>query len=161
MWRALGILSLGLGVGCADESVAVRPAALDLPPLIVEPAPLPPWMRPIVRTQMARHWETLNELRWTAASLEFERTLQLARGIAHEIHCGRPADDGVSLHEVIPARYLELQDELGRRAQQLAQVALRGDMHAVTHAYDGVVDACTRCHAVYRNGPPLALPTLR
>jgi hypothetical protein len=159
--RALSILSVGLALGCAGAPGAARPAGRELPLFAEAPAPLPSWMRPIVRSQMARHRETLNELRWTAASLEFERTLELARGIAHEVHCGRPADEAVSLGEVIPGRYLELQEELGRRAQQLAQVALGGDTHAVTRAYDGIVDACTRCHAVYRDGPPLSLPTLR
>lgn len=157
--RALLVLSLGLGLGCASESAEERP--VQALPLFDAPETLPAWMRPIVRSQMARHWETLNELRWTAASLEFERTLQLARGMASAVRCGHPADDGVSLHEVIPVRYLELQDELGQRAQQLAQVARSSDSRAVTHAYDGVVDVCSRCHALYRSGPPLALPTLR
>jgi hypothetical protein len=118
-------------------------------------------MRPFVRAQMARQWESLNELRWAAASLEFERTHHLARGLAREVQCGRPANADVSLSELIPAQYLELQDELGLRARNLAMVALGSDRRAVTHAYQAVVATCTRCHDLYRErGPPLAMPML-
>lgn len=156
--RALQILSLGLGLGCAARMSSQAPEVTPSP----APNTLPAWMLPIVRSQMARHWATLNELRWTAASLEFERTQQLARGIAREVNCGRPADAGVSLPEVIPPRYLELQEELGYSAFQLAQVAAGSDSRAVTHAYDAVVQSCAKCHLLYRHeGPPLAWPTLR
>jgi hypothetical protein len=118
-------------------------------------------MLPIVRSQMSRQWDLLNELRWAAASLEFERTHLIARGIIREVHCGRPATGGVSLSEVIPARYLELQDELGLRAQELARVALSTDRRAVTHAYGEMVRTCVRCHDLYRRqGPPLVMPML-
>src|SRR5690242_10579336 len=61
------------------------------------PAQLPPWLRPIVRGQMQRHREYVNELRWTATSLEFDRTGALARRIVEEVQCGRPGEGPTSL----------------------------------------------------------------
>jgi cytochrome c553 len=150
-----------LALGCAaagPRSIAAQAVAPASDP---SNRALPPWMLPIVRSQMARHRELLNELRWTAASLEFGRTGELARGIAREVHCGRPADDQVRVAEVIPAPYLELQEELGRRAYHLAVVATSNNRRAVTAAYGELVESCGRCHARYRtSGPPLDLPTL-
>jgi cytochrome c556 len=145
-------LALALAAGCA----AVAPAP------VAQPAPesLPPWMRPLVLSQMTRQRDNLNELRWTAASLEFERTGALARAIAREVPCGRPADGSISRPEVIPASYRALEKELAERAHQLADAAGRTDVHAVSQAYGAVVATCARCHDLYRQGAPLALPRL-
>jgi cytochrome c553 len=110
---------------------------------------------------MARHWDALNELRWTAASLEFDRTRELAGAIARAVPCGHPADTSVSASEVIPPSYLALEEELAQRAHQLGGAAARTDVRAVALAYGAVVETCARCHDRYRRqGPPVALPTL-
>jgi hypothetical protein len=117
-------------------------------------------LRPIVRTQMVRQREYVNELRWTAASLEFERTGALARQIVQEVHVGRPAEGDASLDGLVPARYLDMQEKLRERAQRLSLVAATGNSHQVTSAYRSMLEICAGCHAVFRPGPPVELPAI-
>lgn len=156
-WIAMA--SLGLLVGCAAKT-ATGPAPQPSTALSADQGQLPGWLRPIVRTQMARQWDYVNELRWTAASLEFDRTRELAQKIVQEVHCGRPADGSAPLDALVPARYLELQETLRERAVKLSVVAGSGNTHEVASAYHAMVDACTRCHSAYRTGPPLELPLI-
>jgi cytochrome c553 len=142
-------------VSTASVSQAPRTA------LIAPGSELPPWMLPIVRAQMARRWQALNELRWSAASLEFERTHQLAGAMAHDVQCGHPADDNITVNQVIPAPYLEMQGELRLQALKLASAAQGNDFHVVEHAFHEMVQTCVRCHEVYRHqGRELAMPTI-
>jgi hypothetical protein len=152
---ALALSSL-LFAGCAAALPEGPDPAGDPSPAAGE---LPGWLRPIVRTQMARQRAYVNELRWTAASLEFERTSALARRIGQEVQCGRPADGSASL-DVVPPRYLDLQERLRERAYRLSQVAASGSSHQVASAYRSMLEICTRCHAVYRPGPPVELPLM-
>jgi hypothetical protein len=109
---------------------------------------------------MARQWDYVSELRWTAASLEFDRTRELAQKIVQEVHCGRPAEGSASLDSLVPARYLELQEKLREQAVKLSVVAASGNTHQVADAYHAMVEVCTRCHSAYRPGPPLELPLI-
>src|SRR5687767_6726915 len=106
------IASLFLFVGCGGQTVATRAPAQGGDLTATGSGQLPEWLRPIVRTQMARQWDYVNELRWTAASLEFDRTRELAQKIVHEVHFGRPADDQAPLQAMVPATYLDLQEKL-------------------------------------------------
>ena len=161
------ILALAIATGCATQ-VSVQREAREDPggePDVARAAdpgsePLPPWLRPIVRTQMARQWDYVSELRWTAASLEFDRTSELARRIVQEVPCGRPADANAPVDAVVPARYLEMQERLRQQAYRLSLVASSGNTRVVSAAYHSMVEVCTRCHDVYRPGPPLALPII-
>lgn len=153
--------SLFLVVGCAAKTAAgPGPAQGGDLPSSDAPGQLPEWLRPIVRTQMARHWDYVNELRWTAASLEFDRTRELAQKIVQEVHCGRPADDSAPVDSVVPAHYLDLQDKLRERAVRLSLATSSGNTRLVTNAYHAMVEVCTRCHSAYRSGPPLELPLI-
>jgi hypothetical protein len=151
--------SLLLVVGCAAKTGA-GPAPAPRGDLAAERGQLPAWLRPIVRTQMARQWDYVNELRWTAASLEFDRTRELAEKIVQEVHCGRPADENAPLDSLVPAGYLDLQEMLRDRAVRLSVVAASGNTRLVTDAYHAMVEVCTRCHSAYRSGPPLELPLI-
>jgi hypothetical protein len=55
------VLVAALAAGCGTAAPAVRSA-----PAAARPAVLPAWMLPIVRSQMTRHRDLLNELRWSA-----------------------------------------------------------------------------------------------
>jgi hypothetical protein len=147
-----------LHAGCATR--AAVPQTIENPADPSAAQQLPGWLRPIVRTQMVRQREYVNELRWTAASLEFDRTSALARRIVQEVQCGRPGDDGSSLEGVVPAGYLDLQEKLRERAYRLSVVAAAGNSHLVTGAYGAMLEVCARCHAVYRPGPPVELPLM-
>jgi hypothetical protein len=153
----LSICALSLVAGCAGQAAA-RPEISEHPG--DPPAGLPAWLRPLVRTQMVRQREYLSELRWTAASLEFDRTSALARRIVQEVQCGRPGEANASLDGLLPAPYLDLQEKLRERAYRLSVVAARGNSHQVTDAYQSMVEVCARCHAVYRPGPPVELPLI-
>jgi hypothetical protein len=122
------------------------------------PESIPPWMLPIVRSQMAGMWDRVSELRWCAASLEFDRTADLARGLAKEAHSGRPIDR--SADTLVPASYVRLQSELRHRAQQLATVATARDSHGVSEAYGAMVAVCARCHDTFKVARTLTLPSL-
>jgi hypothetical protein len=156
--RSLLFLALILA-GCAARVRPVRPAAAAAPAAVAAvPRQLPAWLRPIVREQMSRQWDYVNELRWTAASLEFERTGALARQIEREVQCGHPGEGGDAT-ELVPSSYLELEDNLRERAQALVMVASGANRRNVSDAYHALLDACTRCHSAYRSGQPLELPT--
>jgi cytochrome c553 len=144
-------------LGCGVQSAA-RPEPAAPAPASDGPAQLPTWLRPIVRTQMQRHREYVNELRWTAASLEFERTGALAQRIVEEVQCGRPGEGTPTLDGLVPAGYLDLQEKLRERAHRLADAAKSGNSHKVTGAYQSMLEVCARCHAVYHPGPPIELP---
>jgi hypothetical protein len=144
-------------LGCAVRTAAPPAARVDGPARAV-PSQLPEWLRPIVKTQMARQWDYVNELRWTAASMEFERTRELAQKIVQETRCGRTADE--SLDAVVPPRYLDLQEKLRERAFRLSLVTSSGNTRLVANAYHAMVEVCTRCHTAYRSGPPLELPLI-
>jgi hypothetical protein len=157
--QLFGLWMIGMTAACASTA----PAVSEAPRTAAAEAngQLPAWMQPIVRAQMARRWEALNELRWSAASLEFERTHQLARAIAHDVQSGHPADDAVAVTRVIPSHYLQMQGELRVAAEQLATAAQGSDSHVVAHAFDEMVQACVHCHQAYRHGGvALALPVL-
>jgi hypothetical protein len=158
--RALSICPLLLAAACATRSAPRAQAAATPAELPPSPGTLPGWLRPIVRTQMVRQREYVNELRWTAASLEFERTGALARQIVQEVHVGRPAEGDASLDGLVPARYLDMQEKLRERAQRLSLVAASGNSHQVTSAYRSMLEICAGCHAVFRPGPPVELPAI-
>jgi cytochrome c553 len=148
-----------LAAGCAGQSAALPEP--DRPrELATTPERLPEWLRPIVRTQMVRQREYVSELRWTAASLEFDRTSILAQRIVQEVQCGRPGEGSASLDGVIPAGYLDLQEKLRERAYGLSVAAASGNSHQVAGAYQSMLEVCARCHAVYRPGPPVELPLI-
>ena len=152
--------SLFLLIGCAAQSAAQAPpmASGDAP--VAVPGELPAWLRPMVRTQMARQWAYVSELRWTAASLEFDRTRELARKIVHEVHFGRSADSSVPMDPVVPSGYLDLEEMLRERAFRLSLVADSGSTRLVSNAYHAMVEVCTKCHTAYRPGPPLQMPLI-
>lgn len=147
------VLFLVLTAGCGNGLPA--PAA---PSSSASPETLPQWMLPIVRSQMAGMWDRVCELRWSAASLEFDRTADLARGLAKEAHSGRPVDRPADT--LVPASYIRLQSELRHRAQQLANVAASHDSRGVSSAYGAVLDACARCHITYQVARAVTLPAL-
>jgi hypothetical protein len=149
---------LFLLLGCA--AVRPAPATGSEPAAKGAPEQLPAWLRPIVRTQMVRQWDYVNELRWTAASLEFERTRELAQKIVQETHCGRMTEGDAAIEAVIPSRYLDLQEKLRERAYRLSLVTSSGNTRLVANAYHAMVEVCTRCHSAYRPGPPLELPLI-
>jgi len=153
------VVLLLLLLGCAART-ATQPVTNGDGPARAAPAQLPDWLRPIVKTQMARQWDYVNELRWTAASMEFERTRELAQKIVQETRCGCPADGSEALDAVVPARYLDLQEKLRERAFRLSLVTSSGNTRLVTNAYHAMVEVCTRCHSAYRSGPPLELPLI-
>ena len=159
MLRSLApTLFLYMALGCAARTAP--PVAQVDSPVRAVPSQLPEWLRPIVKTQMARQWDYVNELRWTAASMEFERTRELAQKIVQETRCGRPADGSESLDAVVPASYLDLQEKLRERAFRLSLVTSSGSTRLVADAYHAMVEVCTRCHTAYRPGPPLELPLI-
>ena len=148
---------------CLLAGCGTRAAALSEPtrsPDHEGPGQLPGWLRPIVHTQMLRQREYVNELRWTATSLEFERTGALARQIVQEVQCGRPGEGSDSLDGLVPAVYLDLQEKLRERAYRLSTAAASANTHLVTTAYEAMLDVCARCHAIYRAGPPVELPLI-
>jgi hypothetical protein len=152
---------LFLLVGCAaPTAVQSTPVAGAAPAAKDAPEQLPAWLRPIVRTQMVRQWDYVNELRWTAASLEFERTRELAQKIVQETHCGRMTEGDAAIDAVVPVHYLDLQEKLRERASRLSLVTSSGNTRLVANAYHAMVEVCTRCHSAYRPGPPLELPLI-
>lgn len=160
-WRFVGIFCLVPAFGCSSTRSGTAVVGPAVPVIAEQDRPLPSWMTPIVRAQMERERALLAELRWTAAALDYERTGQLAQGLAREVNCGHPADRSIPVDEMVPPPYIELQEELGRRAYHLAVVAARNDRLAVVAAYGAVVESCGRCHARYRtSGPPVELPAL-
>jgi hypothetical protein len=154
------IVALVLSSGCAARTAAGPQPSPGGEPQLEARGPLPGWLRPIVRTQMARQWDYVNELRWTAASLEFERTRELAQKIVQEVHCGRPGQAEASLEDVLPAGYLDFQEQLRERAFRLSLVTSSANTRLVANAYHAMVEVCTRCHSAYRSGPPLELPLI-
>lgn len=156
---SLLLVSLGLAGGCATRSpVAVETARTPATARPGSPEALPPWMLPMVRSQMASLWDRVTELRWSAASLEFDRTADLARGVAKEAHSGRPVDQPPEA--LLPVRFLRLQDELRQRAQHLVLAATSHNSRGVSVAYGALVDTCARCHAHYQVARSLTMPTL-
>ena len=123
-------------------------AAVEVPSLYT----VSPSARHDLLEHMAQNRANINELRWTAPSLEFERVVEIASTIAN-----------ASLPELAPAsaklpQFFEFAD-MRARAMILAESARARNSRGVLAAYGGLVAACNRCHVHYGSQPPI-LPTL-
>jgi hypothetical protein len=84
----------------------------------------------------------LLELRWSAPSLDFDRTGDLALRLADE--------DGDHVGGKLPEDFVVREAELKRRARSLAFAARLGDSRAVRVAYRSMVGSCSDCHARFQ-----------
>ena len=151
-WRtpAVVLLVLGTVVGCVGR--AERRDQVSVAP--------PPPARLLLLQRMARARAVMSELRWTAASLEFARMGELARRIADdfredEVMLTMPGPDRRPASE----RFRVFERELSERATDLALAARRGQGPVARATYRAMLETCLRCHAAFRVGPPLSLPT--
>lgn len=134
------------------ERTTPVPPALQLP----ESTYLSPEVRALIRDRMDRHAEQMTFLLVGIVLLNVDATAAFAEEIANEPKLARPGpEDEDTVNALIPRRMFDLQDELAKRAQDLATQAKNNpeDVEGISRAYGRVTETCIRCHAAYLYPP--------
>ena len=114
-----------------------------------EPEHLPDAVKQVLLHRMGRHAQDVNELMFSVLFLEFEDAAALAERIRSEPRLARPTADDDSLNASISGRFFTLQDELRRRAGDVADAAKKKNAKATGEAYGRMMQVCVSCHATY------------
>jgi hypothetical protein len=100
---------------------------------------------------MKDHKADMSALTFAVVLLDRPGAERLARSIAASPRLARPSERPDELNSLLPPRFFELQDQLRRRADDLAAAARSGDDAAMAKAYGALSETCVACHATYLN----------
>jgi cytochrome c556 len=113
---------------------------------------LPAAARVLLLERMGNHRVDMARLHAAVLFLEHEAAEALARSIAAEPRLAAPTHGAdAQLNSLVPPRFFELQDELRKKALQLAMAAEKEDDAAIAKAYGSLTETCVRCHATFLN----------
>ena len=122
-----------------------------LPP----PPHLPETARALLSEQMLDHGRDMSDLLWATLFLDDESVRDIADHIRSAPRLARPQTrDASELNSQLPAEFFDLQDELVRRATELADVAESRDPQLMAARYGELAETCVRCHMMYLSQPP-------
>ncbi len=138
-------------LAAAVASVALLGAKPADAPKLKPPAYLPAAARELLVDRMKDHRADMSALTFAVVLLDKANAERLARAIAQSPRIARPTDAPDELNSLLPPRFFELQDQLRRRAEDLATAAKSGDDAAMAKAYGALSETCVACHATYLN----------
>lgn len=102
--------------------------------------------RALLKSKMKNHIKDMKELSIAVATIQAAEVQRLAQGIAN---AGR-LDKNTSGANQLPERFFELQDELKKNAQALADAGKANTMDAMLSNYQELVSTCMQCHAAFK-----------
>ena len=136
-------------IGAAPE------AKKKLPP----PGYLSPQLRKVLDKRMEHHGTAAMGLTVSVVLLAHDDVAELALKIADAPGLSRMREGQEdTLNALLPQRFFMFQDQLKRRARDLADVAAKRDNEKIHAAFSRLTQTCMGCHAVYLNGPGSDLP---
>ncbi|HXU04783.1 MAG TPA: hypothetical protein VN903_27660 [Polyangia bacterium] len=142
-----GSVVLAAAIGAA---LLLRPrptAREELPASAV----IPPAVRQIVRTKMARHDHQMRELLTRVVLLDDDGVARVGGEVFDEPALARPLA-GDELNGLLPERFFVLQDELKARARRLVIAGGKRDHDAIADEFGALAKSCVSCHQVFLNG---------
>ncbi len=142
------VLAGSLALGAAAEEPKKAAEQPDAP----QAERLPAAARVLLLERMGNHRVDMARLHSAVLFLEHEAAATLARSIAAEPRLATPTHGAdAQLNSLVPPRFFELQDELRKKALELAQAAEKEDDAAIAKAYGSLAETCVRCHATFLN----------
>lgn len=103
-------------------------------------------LRPFLRGKMKNHAKEMKDLSLAVSIVDLEKAARLSQAIASEPRL----DPAVGPATRLPVRFFELQDELRKRAQALADAARANEMTGTHEKYAALVENCMACHAAFK-----------
>jgi Cytochrome C' len=114
-------------------------------------ASIPPAVRQVVRSKMARHDAQMRALVSRVALLDDDGVARVAGEVFDEPSLARPIA-GDELNGLLPERFFRLQDELKARARALVIASQRRDHSAIAEEFGALARSCVSCHQVFLHG---------
>jgi hypothetical protein len=114
-------------------------------------ASIPPAVRQIVRTKMARHDAQMRTLLSRVVLLDDDGVARAAGEVFDEPSLARPVA-GDELNGLLPERFFQLQDELKQRARRLVIASQKRDHDAIADEFGSLAKICVSCHQVFLHG---------
>lgn len=102
--------------------------------------------RAFIKSKMKNHGKELRELSIAVATVRLNDVQRLAQGMANEPRLDSSSGPAMKL----PPRFFELQDELRKNAQALADSAKEKELSATEQNFSQVIGNCMACHAAFR-----------
>ena len=136
---------------------SMLPRNAELPPANY----LSPTLRQVLRTRMGNHGMDMAQLTFAVVLLDREQAKGSAEHIATEPRLARPLPGGEDeLNALLPERFFTFQDELKRRAGEVAQAAAHRNDTELGKAFGRLAETCVACHSVFLEGdkPEKAAP---
>lgn len=112
----------------------------------LEPANVSEEARAFLKTKMKNHGKELQGLSIAVATVKLPEVQRLAQDIANQPRL----DPSVGPAMKMPPRFFELQEELRRNAQALADAARDNQMSGSLEKYSTMIETCMACHAAFR-----------
>lgn len=103
-------------------------------------------VRSFLKMKMKNHSKEMKELSLAVAMVQLSEVQRLAQDIANQPRIDASAGPAMKL----PPRFFELQNELKKNAQALADAGKANEMSGSLQKYTLVVETCMGCHAAFR-----------
>ncbi|MFO0593891.1 MAG: hypothetical protein U0228_01265 [Myxococcaceae bacterium] len=119
----------------------------------LEPEVLSNENKAFLKGKMKNHIKDMKDLSIAVATVKLKEVERLAQGIANAPRLDRNMGEASKL----PTRFFDLQDELKKKAQTLADAGKANDMNASLAGYQDLISTCVMCHATFKaqiEGPP-------
>lgn len=102
--------------------------------------------RTFLKSKMKNHIKDMKDLSIAVATIKASEVQRLAQGIANTARLDKTTAAANSL----PPRFFELQDELKKNAQALADAGKANTMDGMLTGYQSLVSTCMQCHAAFK-----------
>ncbi len=102
-------------------------------------------MRAFLNVRMKNHNKDMKDLSVAVVMVKMGDVQRLSQDIANEPRLDR----AVGLATKLPPRFFELQDQLRKSAQELADAGKEEDAVLILEKYQEVVGHCVSCHATF------------
>lgn len=99
-----------------------------------------------IKTKMKNHGKELQDLSVAVVTLRLPEVQRLAQDIANQPRLDSNAGPAMKL----PPRFFELQDDLRKNAQALADSAKANDASVTHEKFSQVMENCMTCHAAFK-----------
>ncbi len=133
------------------KGAAQKPGAASAPKrrVMAQPDHLPEELRLLLLRRMANHARDVSELMFSVLFLQYDDAVVLAKSIKEEPRLARPTPDDETINRGISSKFFTFQDDLRRRAGEVADSAAKKDSKAMGEAYGRMMQVCVSCHATY------------
>jgi hypothetical protein len=133
--------------GAIALALILRPSP-SIQPELAAPSHIPPAMRAVLKTRMARHGEQMRELVARLVVLDHDGAAGVAGAIYDEPTVARPLVPD-ELNQLLPERFFALQDELKLQTRKVVAAAARKDAGKLAEEFGTLTKTCVLCHSAY------------